>query len=64
MNKTRREVIMDLICDTVMDLLYYDRKEDSVIGVGDIEDAITKGEITAEEIITLFGNELAVEPFA
>ena len=58
MKKTRREHIMDIISDSVSDLLYYDRKEDEDLGVGDIEKAIKKGEITVEEIVTLFANEL------
>jgi hypothetical protein len=37
-----------------MDFLYYDRKEDETLEVGDIEASILNNEITADEIVARF----------
>jgi hypothetical protein len=44
--------------DTVSRLLYYDRKEDSQLPLGAIEKAITKGEISVDEIVAFMEAEL------
>ena len=55
---SRRQTIMDTICDLVRDFLYYDRKDDEELGVGEIEKAIAAGEITASEITRIFDDAL------
>ena len=40
--------------DLVMDFLYYDRKEDEDLKVGEIEDAIKNGTVTVDEIVESF----------
>lgn len=54
----KREAIISAIDDLISDFLYYDRKEDSIIGVGDIEDAIRDGVISVKEIIEEFSERL------
>lgn len=56
--KTRAELITDSVKGLAIDLLYYDRKEDSELMRGDIEDAIECNEITAEHIVEVFRKEL------
>jgi hypothetical protein len=46
-----REKILDVLTDMVSDLLYYDRKEDSSLPVGSIEEAVKQGEITLDEML-------------
>jgi len=52
--KTRRELIEDTIQDLVGSFLYYDRKEDEDLSVREIENAIAEGEISVDEIVSLF----------
>ena len=40
------QTIKNIISDMVTDLLYYDRKEDDEVKVGDIEAAIKRGDFT------------------
>ncbi len=49
-----KEDILNTIDDLVSSFLYYDRKEDEDLGVGDIEDAITKGIISIDDITDRF----------
>ena len=53
-----KELILNVVSDLVSDFLYYDRKEDEDLEVGDIQKAIEIGEITKEEIIEKFKQEL------
>lgn len=46
-----REKILDVLTDMISDLMYYDRKEDRELPVGAIEQAITAGEITLDEML-------------
>jgi hypothetical protein len=46
--------ILNVIEDTMTNLLYYDRKEDYELGVGDLERAIEEGVITVDEILEQF----------
>jgi hypothetical protein len=55
--KTRRQIILDAVTDLVADFLYYDRKEDEDLPVGEIELAIEEGDITAVEIVEHFRAE-------
>jgi hypothetical protein len=48
---SRREKILDVLTDMVSGLLYYDRKEDSSLPVGSIEEAVKLGEITLDEML-------------
>ena len=51
-----KQVIKNVTTDHVSDFLYYDRKEDEGLPVGAIEEAIRNGEVTVEEIVTIFEN--------
>lgn len=57
-NRTRKQIIKDTISDMVTDLLYYDRKEDSCLGMDDIDEAVQSGEISIEEIVHEFEHHL------
>jgi hypothetical protein len=50
----RRQNIFNAVSALVSDFLYYDRKEDSQLGQGQIEAAIEEGEITVGEIVKCF----------
>lgn len=52
MNK--KELILDTLSDLVSNFLYYDRKEDEELAVGEIEQAIHDDEITIEEMVEHF----------
>ena len=52
MNK--KKLILGTVDDLVGDFLYYGRKEDEELGVGEIENAIKEGIITPEEIAMQF----------
>lgn len=56
MNK--RELILITIQDSVTDLLYYDRKEDEELFVGDIDELVKNGDITIEEMVAEFDKYL------
>ena len=46
--------ILNTVNDLVSTFLYYDRKEDEDLRLGQIEEAIENGEITENEIIEKF----------
>ncbi len=50
----KKILITNTIKDLVSDFLYYDRKEDEELGVGEIEKAIKDKIITKEEIASCF----------
>ena len=54
----RKENIIATVKDLVSAFLYYDRKEDEELGVGDIEKALNEGEIKIEDICECFVREL------
>lgn len=56
--KTRRNLIEDAISDLVSSFVCYDRKEDSELQRGDIEEAVKFGEITIDDMIDQFSREL------
>lgn len=58
MRTVRKQVIKDTLSDLVSCFLYYDRKEDSDLFVGEIDDAVEAGEITIEEMVDQFRQEL------
>ncbi len=51
-------IIKNTITDLVSQFLYYDRKEDEELRVGDIEKALIDNIITINEIGELFQKEL------
>ncbi len=55
---SRRELILAVVSDAVTDLMYYDRKEDEELPRGAIEEAVAAGEITYEEMVDKFREEL------
>jgi len=56
--KTTRENIKTTISDLVLNFVYYDRKEDEELPVGAIEKAIQAGQISQEEIVAYFRQQL------
>lgn len=54
----RRELILANANDLARDFLYYDRKEDEELNVGEIQEAVENGELTKEEIIQEFKKQL------
>jgi len=52
-------LILSTVSDSVTDLLYYDRKEDESLPRGEIEEAIESGEISVEDIVNFFREELS-----
>lgn len=56
MNK--KEHILGVIEDLVSNFLYYDRKGDEELEVGDIEDAVENEEITIKEMVEAFEKHL------
>lgn len=59
MVKTRRQHIIDTVDDLVAKFVYYDRKEDSNLPRGAIDEAIVAGEISVEEIVAEFRTKLS-----
>lgn len=55
---SRRQTILNTVEDLVGALMYYDRKEDEDLPRGSIEEAISIGEITPEEIVAHFAAAL------
>lgn len=58
MSKTFKQNIDNIISDMIADFLYYDRKEDSQLKVGDIEKALEDNVITIEEMVQSFRKHL------
>ena len=54
----RKEVILGVVEDLVADFLYYNRKEDECLPRGEIEKAVQRGVITADEIAEAFARSL------
>ncbi len=54
----RADLILLTLQDLVSNFLYYDRKEDEELPRGEIEDAIEAGEISLDEIVAKFREEL------
>lgn len=55
---SRRETILGSVDDLVSDFLYYDRKEDEKLPRGSIDEAVRAGEVTMDEIVTRFQEQL------
>lgn len=56
--RTRPETIRVVVEDLVGAFLYYDRKNSESLPMGAIEEAVAKNEITLDEIVKTFGDEL------
>jgi len=56
--RSRKEEILLTMDDMVTKFLYYDREEDSDLPVGAIEDAVIKGELTFDEMVSYFKTAL------
>jgi hypothetical protein len=54
----RRQIIEDTIRDLVKDFLNYDRQDDEELSAEDIEEAVKGGEITIDEMVKVFRDEL------
>ena len=53
-----KKIILDTVSDLVADFLYYDRKDDEGLPRGEIEKAISSGDVTIDEICDKFRKEL------
>lgn len=51
---TRKDIILGLIGDLVLDLFYYERKDDSVLLRGAIEEAVQEGELDITDMVERF----------
>lgn len=58
---TRKVTIEKTVEDLAGCFLYYDRKGDDDLPIGAIEDAVKRGEITLEEIVGKFRQELIIK---
>ena len=58
-----KQIILDTASDLMANFLYYDRKEDEDLPIGVIEQTIRDGEITVDEIVSIFrqGIEESIE---
>lgn len=54
----KKNHILTTVSDLVADFLYYSRKEDEELPVGEIEKAIQEGLITEDEIVEQFRAKL------
>jgi hypothetical protein len=53
-----KEHILGVISDLVSNFLYYDRKEDDDLPKGAIDKAVRDGEITIDQMVQAFREEL------
>ncbi len=58
MKKSRRKLIEMTIRDLVSDFMDYDRREDEDLCTDSIEKAVDNKEITVDEMVKVFKNEL------
>ena len=54
----KKAYALEIISDIVADYLYYNRKEDEDLNRDDMEQLITSGQLTADEIIERFDKYL------
>ena len=59
MSQPTKQLVFATISDTVGRFLYYDRKEDDELPNGAIEEMLSNGQITFDEIVEAFRKELA-----
>jgi len=53
-----KETLQGTVCDMVIDLFYYDRKEDEELSREDIKELVEGGHVTYEEIAKWFLDEM------
>lgn len=53
-----KEIILNTISDLCSNFLYYDRKEDEELSIEQLEDAVESGEITIDEMVEKFRENL------
>ena len=58
MDESLKQLILGTLEDMVADFLYYDRKEDEDLPRGAIEEAVAQGQITIDEIVNQFRQNL------
>ena len=58
MSRSKKQLILDTLSDMLQDFLYYDRRDDSELLRGDIEEAVADGDITIEDMVKHFEKEL------
>jgi hypothetical protein len=58
MDESLKQLILGTVEDMVADFLYYDRKEDEDLPRGAIEEAVAQGQITIDEIVNQFRQNL------
>ncbi len=54
----KREAILGIVSDAVLDLLYYDRKECDIFPVDAIEQHIKDGVITVDDMVNKFRDNI------
>ena len=57
-NTARRETVFNTIDDLVINLTFYDRKEDEDLPLGVIEEMVKAGEVTIDEMVERFRQQL------
>lgn len=53
-----KKIILASVNDLARNFLYYDRKEDEELLMGEIQECVKRGEITKEEIVEEFRKQL------
>lgn len=53
-----KQIILRTITDLCSNFLYYDRKEDNLLSITDLNEAVKKGDITIDEMVDHFRKQL------
>tara|TARA_R110002126_G_scaffold126956_1_gene269158 strand:- start:666 stop:845 length:180 start_codon:yes stop_codon:yes gene_type:complete len=56
-----KDIILSNMEDLITNFLYYDRKEDDELEVGAIEESIKTGDISVDEIVAKFKEQLLLQ---
>lgn len=54
-----RQLIGPVVQDLVSNFMFYNRREDDTLPTGAIEEAVCSGEITVDQIVEVFRNEVS-----
>lgn len=54
----KKKLLLDCIPDTISEFLYYDRKDDNELSPSDVEELLSSGVITVDEIVEGFRKAL------
>ena len=57
----KKQLVCEVIIELVSSLLYYDRKEDEQLQIGDIEKLWESGEFTIDDMVNEFRNQLTIK---